>query len=129
MRASIPSMSQGSSSGFIGGDLGISLVIEDFCDYFVDDLVQIIEDVEAWAQGDLRTKAGRSRSWRRFADDLYVEASAGDLVYYADENDEAVAQLEFGILPDPMIRTTVVDQSAKISKKMQKALDKVAPVA
>lgn len=129
MRASIPNVSQGSSSGFISGDLGISLVVEDFCDYFIDDLVQIIEDVEEWAQDDLRKRASRRRGWKQFSDDLHVEAVKGDLSYHADKHDDAVAQLEFGILPDPLIRTAIIDQSNKISKRMQKALDKVAPVA
>ena len=129
MEANISNTTSGSSAEFVSGDLGLLVSLDHFCNTFLDELASAISEAEDWAQKDLQDRAKDNPAWSPYADGLRVRIEESDVLYYSETDDEAVVDLEYGISPNSLLRSTARSHSEHIRQKIETYLEQVAPVA
>lgn len=129
MVASNDNTSSSVSGAFFTGHFGFIDTTLDFCDNIVEELGEILEQEEAWAQKDLQSKARRNRAWRGIRQSLRVDMENGEYRYYSDEHDAAAAELEFGDRPKSLLRPVAYTHGNKLSKRISKSLEGRSPIA
>lgn len=129
------SPTHGSGPAVIQGQLSVITETMKFLDTFMDDLVNVLDDVIDDASKRLELEAAGDQEWQEYAENLDVELIDGEIHVYhngSDLDDQEMASLEYGdfaTAPSPLLRTFAFTEVPKMQKEIQERLNGMVPYA
>lgn len=122
-----------SSSSFIGGELGILNLLEDFVENFALTVLDTADLAAANAASELYANARVHEEWADLTPYLNSYFDGDSFVFGVNPAAEyAAMELEYGsprTPPKPVLRSTAINSSNSISAYMTQALSKAVPSA
>jgi hypothetical protein len=122
-----------SSSSFIGGELGILNLLEDFVENFALTVLDTADIAAANASSELYANARVHEEWADLTPYLNAYFDGDSFVFGVNPAAEyAAMELEYGspsTPPKPVLRSTAINSSNSMSAYMTQALSKAVPSA
>jgi len=136
MKASQPTVPNGSSAPLISGFPVVIPAVEWFEENISDLLIEAVDDATKDATERLRDKASDIEGWDAVAGALSVKVSDGEIVVGQEagspELNEYINALEYGVNenpPSPLLRKTLSREEKRIPTAIHRALEEDLPVA
>jgi len=122
-----------SSSSFIGGELGILNLLEDFVENFALTVMDTADTAAMQASSALTSNASVHEDWSALKPYLSAYFDGDSFVFGVHPAAEGAAmELEYGspqTPPKPVLRSTAINSSTSLGAYMSQSLSKAVPSA